>query len=48
MVRVFDSVHTFENDTDEITEFVVFRFVPDGTDKRELIKTDKKVVKCEE
>ena len=33
---------------DEITDFVVFRFVPDGTDKRELIKTDKKVVKCEE
>ena len=48
IVRVHHSVHTFENDTDEITEFVVFRFVPDGTDKRELIKTDKKVVKCEE
>ncbi len=34
-------MHTFENDTDEITEFVVFRYVPDGTDKRELIKGDK-------
>ena len=45
IVRVHHSVHTFENDTDEITEFVVFRFVPDGTDKREMIKTDKKVVK---
>lgn len=41
IVRVHDSIHTFENDTDEITEFVVFRFVPDGTNKRELIKGDK-------
>ena len=41
IVRVHNSVHTFENDTDEITEFVVFRYVPDGSDKRELIKADK-------
>lgn len=47
VVRVFDSVHTFENDTDEITEFVVFRYVPDGTDKRELIKGDKVSVRRE-
>lgn len=45
VVRVYDSVHTFENDTDEVTEFVVFRFVPDGIDKREVIKADKTVVK---
>ncbi len=44
IVKVHDSVHTFENDTDEITEFVVFRFVPDGKDKRALIKNDKTVV----
>lgn len=44
IVKVHDSVHTFENDTDDITEFVVFRFVPDGRDKRELIKSDKTVV----
>lgn len=43
VVRVHDSVHTFENNTDEVTEFVVFRFVPDGIDKREVIKTDKTV-----
>lgn len=47
VVRVFDSVHTFENDTDEIAEFVVFRYVPDGTDKRELIKGDKVSVRRE-
>ncbi len=44
IVKVYDSVHTFENDTNDITEFVVFRFVPDGKDKRELIKSDKTVV----
>lgn len=44
IVKVYDSVHTFENDTDDITEFVVFRFVPDGRNKRELIKNDKTVV----
>lgn len=44
MIKVHDSVHTFENDTDDITEFIVFRFVPDGRDKRELIKNDKTVV----
>lgn len=44
LVRVHSSVHTFENDTDDEAEFVVFRYVPDGTDKREVIKTDKTVV----
>lgn len=47
IIRVHNSVHTFENDTDEITEFVVFRYVPDGTDKRELIKGDKVSVRRE-
>ena len=42
-MQVGASVHTFENDTDEVTEFIVFRFVPDGVDKRELIKGDKKL-----
>ena len=45
IVRVHNSIHTFENDTDEMTEFVVFRFVPAGTNKRELIKNDKTVVR---
>lgn len=44
IVRVGESVHTFENETDEAVEFVVFRFVPDGRDKRELIKNDKVVI----
>ena len=39
-----NSVHTFANETDEDVEFVVFRFVPEGRDKREMIKSDKAVV----
>ncbi|MCI9176983.1 MAG: hypothetical protein HFH49_19075 [Lachnospiraceae bacterium] len=45
IVRVYNSIHTFENDSDEITEFIVFRYVPDGIDKRELIKADKTMVR---
>lgn len=44
IIKVHDSIHTFENDTDDITEFVVFRFMPDRRDKRELIKNDKTIV----
>lgn len=47
IVRVHNSVHTFENDTDEVAEFVVFRFVPDGINKREMIKKDKTAVGTE-
>ena len=44
IVRVGNSTHTFENETDEEVEFIVFRFVPNGIDKREIIKNDKVVV----
>lgn len=44
MVRVQQSIHTFENDTDNEVEFIVFRLVLDGKDKRELIKNDKVIV----
>lgn len=44
VIRVHDSVHTFENDTDDTAEFIVFRYVPEGEDRRELIKHDKTVV----
>ena len=44
IVRVKNSVHTFENNTNEEAKFVVFRFIPDGIDKREIIKNDKTVV----
>ncbi|MEW4412260.1 cupin domain-containing protein [Clostridium sp. AN503] len=45
IVRVKDSVHTFSNTSSRDTTFVVFRFIPDGQDKRELIKNDKTIVK---
>lgn len=48
IVKVGNSIHTFENETDEEVEFVVFRFIPDGMDKREIIKNDKVVVKGKE
>lgn len=44
IVRVGNSTHTFENETDEEVEFIVFRFVPEGMDNREIIKNDKVVV----
>lgn len=44
LIRVGRSIHTFSNETDEPAEFTVFRFVPEGVDKREVIKTDKTVV----
>lgn len=44
IIRVQNSIHTFQNDSEIDAEFVVFRFVPDGTDKREKIKNDKKII----
>jgi mannose-6-phosphate isomerase-like protein (cupin superfamily) len=41
MVTVGASVHTFANPFDHPAEFLVFRLVPDGTDKRDLIKNDR-------
>lgn len=43
-MRVNQSIHTFENHTDEIVEFIVYRMVPDGKGKREIIKRDKTVM----
>lgn len=45
IVKVYRSIHTFENDTEEVCEFIVFRFVSDGSNKRELIKQDKKTIR---
>lgn len=45
LVRVGQSVHTFENRTNEWVEFTVVRLVLDGRDKSEIIKTDKTVVR---
>ncbi|MNM50356.1 hypothetical protein D3C81_613870 [compost metagenome] len=44
IVRVKKSFHTIENHTDEWAEFIVFRMVPSGEDKREIIKRDKVII----
>ncbi|SHH80882.1 cupin domain-containing protein [Clostridium intestinale] len=44
IVRVKKSIHTIENHTDEWAEFIVFRMVPSGEDKREVIKKDKVII----
>ena len=41
VISVGSSVHTIANPHDEPVEFLVFRLVPDGTDKRDLIKNDR-------
>ncbi|MNP55641.1 Cupin domain protein [compost metagenome] len=44
IVRVKKSIHTIENHTDEWAEFTVFRMVPSGENKREIIKNDKIII----
>jgi mannose-6-phosphate isomerase-like protein (cupin superfamily) len=41
VITVGTSVHTFANPFNEPAEFVVFRLVPEGTDKRQVIKNDR-------
>lgn len=41
MIRVGASVHSFANHGRRPVSFLVFRYVPDGTDKHELIKNDR-------
>ncbi|WP_086347548.1 cupin domain-containing protein [Candidatus Enterococcus clewellii] len=41
VVRVKNSVHRLVNSGEADAEFLVFRFVPDGTNKQEIIKQDK-------
>lgn len=40
-VEVENSPHTFINSGKEVAKFLVYRFVPTGEDKREVIKQDK-------
>jgi quercetin dioxygenase-like cupin family protein len=43
VIQVEDTPHTFINSSNGLVKFVVFRFVPTGEDKREIIKNDKVV-----
>lgn len=44
MVQVKNSIHTFSNESNSDTEFIVFRIVLDGLSKKEIIKNDKRIV----
>jgi len=44
LIDIGNSAHTFENDTEDVAEFIIFRYVPSGINKREMIKNDKTVV----
>ena len=41
LIETEDSSHTFSNDTDKITRFIVIKRVSDGKDYRNVFKTDK-------
>lgn len=41
VVEVENTPHTFINSSKEIVRFLVFRFVPTGEDKSQIIKNDK-------
>ena len=41
VVRVKKSMHTVENITNNWAEFIVFRMVPSGENKKDIIKNDK-------
>jgi quercetin dioxygenase-like cupin family protein len=41
VIEVENTSHTFINSSNSIVKFVVFRFVPDGKDKSQIIKNDK-------
>lgn len=43
VVRIGSSVHTIKNLSEEEASFLVFRMVPEGRDKRSIIKNDKVV-----
>lgn len=44
LLLVDKDIHTFENQTDEVVEFIVFRYLPSYKNQRELIKNDKEII----
>lgn len=41
IVCIGKSMHTFENASDETVEYIVFRLVLDGKDKKYIMRNDK-------
>ena len=44
LLSVENDIHTFENQTDEVVEFIVFRYLPSYKNQRKLIKNDKEII----
>jgi ABC-type sugar transport system ATPase subunit len=44
LLSVDKDIHTFENQTDEIVEFIVFRYLPSYKNQSEMIKNDKEII----
>ncbi|MBE6052272.1 MAG: hypothetical protein E7214_16960 [Clostridium sp.] len=47
VARVKQSIHTITNPTNKEATFIVYRMVPTGEDKKETIKSDKKIINVE-
>lgn len=44
LLSIDKDIHTFENQTDEVVEFIVFRYLPSYKNQREMIKNDKEII----
>ena len=44
MLSIDKDIHTFENQTDEVVEFIVFRYLPSYKNQSEMIKNDKEMI----
>ena len=44
IIQVGNAIHTIENTTDTMAEFLVFRLIPDGNNKQLPLKSDKVIV----
>ena len=44
LLFVEKDIHTFENQTDEVVEFIVFRYLPSYKNQSEMIKNDKEII----
>ena len=44
LICVGKAAHTFENNTEETAEFIIFRYLPTGKNLREIMKKDKTMI----
>lgn len=44
LLSVDKDIHTFENQIDEVVEFIVFRYLPSYKNQSEMIKNDKEII----